>query len=141
MKRQTTLDLPPAAPPSIEELAERGRRVYAEAIVPAFKAAVDRMTLKEVAWLLKSTGPKILDAIDGRDRKSVRLEWLVVLLVAAPEDVRRELVAALNRVAGYQEPAKRKALEPADELRIYRRAVARLAPGILSNIEEEIDRG
>lgn len=142
MKRQAELPLDPTtAPPSAEELAERGRRLYADSIKPAFVRAVDRLTLKEVAWLTGASGPLILDAIAGRDRKSVKLEWLVVLLVAAPEDVRRELVVALNRVAGYQEPEKRKPLEPRDENRIWRRAVTKLAPGILPLIEEEIDRG
>lgn len=140
MKKQAELDFPPMAPPSTEELADRGRKQYREVIRVAFKAAVDRMTLKEVAWLLKTGAPQIVDAIEGRDRKSVKLEWLVVLLVAAPEDVRRELVTALNRIAGFQAPEKRKPLDASDENRIMRRAIARIAPGILPLIEEEIDR-
>lgn len=132
-------DLPFFDEPSDADRAERGRRLWREELLPVVEAAVTRMTLKEVAHLLQQSAPAVSDALKERDRKGVRLEWLVVLLCTAPEAVRFELLAKLCRIAGYMAPERARKLTEAEEFRIWRAATKRLAPGIAELVEREIE--
>jgi hypothetical protein len=107
-------------------------------VLPAIRIAVDRLTLKEAATICGTQPSQLSDALNERDRKSVKAEWLTALIVAAPEAIRRELVAAINRVGGYKPPEQLRELTPAEELAIWKRAVGRLSPGIVDAIEQEV---
>lgn len=117
---------------------DRGTRAW-ETVLAVVRLAVDRMTLKEVAFLLDTSPSFLADALAERDRKGVKAEWLIVLIIGAPPKVRAELVFEINRVAGFKAPELAKPLTDAQKLAIVLRAVKRLAPGIVSSIDEEVD--
>jgi hypothetical protein len=114
------------------------------AVMPAIASAVARVTLKECNALFNARQSHIGDAIAFREiNGSVRafdIEWVVALLLAAPEATKLELLTALCKVAGYRAPERARELTDAEELRIWKKAVGRLAPGIVHDIEEEVDQ-
>lgn len=136
---QADLPLMAAPSPTLEDLADKARRAFREEVTPAFQAAVTRMTPKVAAPLLECGPTYLADAIAERDRKSVRLEWLVVLLMTAPDGAKHELVTLLNRLAGYKPPERARELTLEEEFRIWRAATERRAPGIVDGIKAEIE--
>lgn len=136
---QVELPITAAPEPVLEDLANKARRLFREEVTPAFQAAITRMTLKVAAPLLEAGPTYVSDAIAERDRKSVKLEWLVVLLLTAPDGVKHELVTLLNRIAGYKAPERAREITEAEELRIRRLAARRLAPVIADAIDAEVE--
>lgn len=137
-RSQTELALV-AAPTSTKEQHARAEAIWQERILPIVRAAIERLTLKECAELFDAQPSGISDALAERERKRPAMEWLVALLVAAPEATKLELLTALCNLAGYKAPERARQLTPAEELQIYKRAVARLAPGIVPTIEQEVE--
>lgn len=137
-KPQTEIPFQVAVPDS-GDLRDRGVRAWRDRVLPMVRAAIERLTLKECAVLFDSSPSGISDALSERERKRPALEWLVVLLVAAPEATRLELLTELCRVAGYKAPERARELTAEEELRLWKRAVQRLAPGIAPQIEREVD--
>lgn len=109
-------------------------------VMPAIASAVARVTLKECNALFNARQSHISDAIAFRDGRAFDIEWVLALLLAAPEATKLELLTALCRVAGYRAPERARELTDAEELRIWKKAVGRLAPGIVRDIEEEVDQ-
>jgi hypothetical protein len=117
---------------------DKGHRSW-ERVLRVVRLAIDRLTLKEVAFLLDTSPSMLADALAERDRKRFAAEWLVILITASPEPVRGELVAELNRCGDYRPPQRAKQLTPEEELRITRKALARIAPGLLPTIDAELE--
>lgn len=138
VKSQSEFDFPALPEPDIETRAEQGHRAWDERLLPVIRAAIERIGPKTVAPLLGVGDTLMSDALAQRSRKGVRCEWLVVLLFTAPPSVRHELVAEINRLAGYEPPHRRKKISPEDELAIRKRETKRLAPGIEALIEEAV---
>lgn len=138
-KLQGELALPQPAAPDSREIRERGLRVWGESLLPIFKAAVERLTPKEAAFLFDVRGTYLSDALEQRASKGPRLQWLVFLLIAAPEAARLELLTELCRIAGYMAPERRREISDAEELRRYKRIVKRDYPGAVAAIEREVE--
>lgn len=146
---QTEIAFAPAPPPTTAQLRAEGVRQWNGdedpdsdgGFLEVFAAAVARVGTKECVHLFNVQPSMLPDALKERERKGPRLDWLVILLVAAPEPVKHELIARLNAIAGYRPPQRRRELTEAEELRIWKRATARLAPGIVADIEQEVDEG
>lgn len=78
-------------------------------------AAIAAITPKELCWRLKIKPGYLSDAIEGRDRKGIRLEWLPVILAMAPDIHRRAILAEIAAPAGY-EVVRRKERTPEERL-------------------------
>lgn len=136
-------------PPSTAELRAAGSRAWrgsddGEALpsppfLEVFTAAVARVGIKECVHLFDVQPTMLPDALRERDRKGPRLEWLITLLIAAPDAVKHELVTAINRIAGFRPPERRRELTADEELRVRRRATRRLAPAIADLIDQEVE--
>lgn len=138
-KSQVELSFPPSPPPSSDKLRALAHATWLEDVLPVFAAAVQRVTPKEAAYLFDISSTYLSDALKEQQNKGVRLEWLVALLVAAPDAVKVELLGALCKVAGFRAPERRRELSEKEELAIYRRAVKRHAPAIAELAEREVE--
>lgn len=138
-KLQAVLPFEPAPPPSSDQLHAKGRTHFKNDVLPKVRAAIERLTQKECAVLFDSSPSGISDALEHRDRKRPALEWLVHLLVAAPEATKLELLAELCRIAGYKSPERAREMTAEEELAARKRATRRLAPGIADLIDREIE--
>lgn len=125
-------------PSTTEQQHDRGSRTYREQVLPIVRGTIERLTTKECASLFDVQPSAISDAIAGRDRKHVQLEWLVQLLMAAPEGSKLELLTTLCRIAGYKAPERARELTPEEQLRIYKRYAERV-PGMAELIAKEIE--
>lgn len=86
-------------------------------------AAIAAITPKELCWRLKIKPGYLSDAIEGRDRKGIRLEWLPVILAMAPDMHRRAILAELAAPCSY-EVVRRKELTPEERLAALEERVA-----------------
>lgn len=120
-------------------LRARGMAEFLDNFLPILRAAIDRVTAKEAAFLFDVKGSYLADALAPRDERYSRIEWLVILLVAAPDPVRAELLAELCRIGGYKKPERRRKKNDAEENEAYKRAIAKFAPGLVDLIEREVD--
>lgn len=117
---------------------DQGARAW-DSVLAAVKVAVDQLTLKEAAFLLDTSPSQLSDALAERDRKSVRAEWLVTLLVGTPPKVRDAIMGELARVSGYKKPERAEKLTDKRRAEILTRAIARLAPGLEAAIDAELE--
>lgn len=116
-----------------------GLDVWRRRVLPAIATAVERVTPKECAELFDARPGGITDALAERDRKSPRAEWIVMLLIAAPEATKLELLTELCRIAGYAAPPKKKKLTQAERDRRRWEEAKRMAPGLVEVIDSLID--
>lgn len=136
MKAQIEIAYPP---PSAEDLANTARRLWQEKLLPAIRTAVDRQTLKEASFLMNVKGSMLSDALAGRTRKGMKVEWLLVLLMTLPEVSRHELLSELTRLCGYKPPERKKTLTSDDENNVIKRFLKTKAPGLLDALAKELE--
>lgn len=117
----------------------RGSTNWHNHTLPAIKAAVDAVSVKEFAFACDVSPSTICDAIAERERKRFAAEWIDVLLAIAPPVHREAILSALAIPNGYV-PQRRKELTPEEELAQLRRTMQRLAPAILQLADEELSR-
>lgn len=104
----------------------------------AFAEVVEAMTAKAVCDRLDISPSQLSDALAERDRKRVAGEWIVRLIVLAPERHAMHLLRALADLRDCD--AVKRVPDPAEELRRYRETVARLAPAIAELADEQRGR-
>lgn len=111
-------------------------------VMPAIAVACSRMG-KGLGNLFDARASHVADAIAFREiNGSVRafdVEWLVALLLAAPDATKLDLLATLCDVAGYRPPERKRKLNPVDENAALWRAIKKLAPGLAELIEQEVE--
>lgn len=122
-----------------DKLIAVGQVTWERIFVPVLRAAIDRMTHKEAAYQFKTTGPGLTDALAERDRKRPAMQWLIQLLIAAPEAAKFELLSKLCDIAGYKPPERKEPLTDSEDARIARSVLAKY-PGALEMYEREKDR-
>ena len=138
-KLQAVLPFAEPLPPTSDQLHAKGRTHFRNDFLPKVRAAIDRLTAKECAVLFDSSPSGIGDALDHRDRKRPAMEWLIQLLLSAPDATKLELLTELCKVAGYKAPAKARVMTAEEELTARIRAERRLAPAIAEMIDREIE--
>ena len=151
-KTQTVLDLEDRRAEQRTKLQRAQGATSWSKVLEEIQALVRTLTPKEAVYLLDTSDTALADALaertdrEGRKRRLPlpqsfvwHAEWLLMLLVAAPQADRDRLFGVLARELGYKAPERAKKLSEAEELRIWKRAVGRLAPGIESAIAAEIE--
>ena len=108
---------------------EFGPRVMANALwrplLDEFRAIVHRVTPKEAAHQLDTSGSNLGDALFERDRKALRFEAGLVLLLMIPVQERLAVLRPLMRGLGFDiEPTKK--LTPEQENQRLRQALRSL---------------
>lgn len=68
-----------------------------ERVLELLNEAVDRLTLKEAAYLCDVAASRLDNALKGRDRHVVHASWLITIAAAAPSD---DLVRAIAAMRG-----------------------------------------
>jgi len=68
------------------------------------RRAVDLLGHKHVAGELDIAPSQLTDALLERERKEVKGRWVAILLLMAPESMRREWFAITCPVAGFEPP-------------------------------------
>jgi hypothetical protein len=142
---QTVLPIDGCREESPREKHARGRVVYEEQVLPAFRGAVERVSGKECTGLFDTAPSTLSSALSTSDetretaRKYVQLEWLVQLLLHAPDGVKLELLSKLCGLAGYRPPERKRKLSAAERAERRWDELKRLAPGLLPMIDSAID--
>lgn len=103
------------------------------------RRAVEAIGHKDVAFALDIAPSTLTDALHERERKGVKAEWMRVIVHMSSEGMRREWLRIVSRPIGF-EPERIKTLDPAEELRITREALRRMAPVLLREIDKEVGR-
>ena len=93
--------------PQAEDEWSRLREVLIQAIAV--------ITPKELCWRLGIKPGYLSDALEERDRKGIKAEWIPVILALAPDGTRRAILDALAAPCGY-EVERRKELTPEEKL-------------------------
>lgn len=76
--------------------------VAAKRLLEAIRAAVDRASLKEVAFRLDVQPSLLADALAGRSNKGVRAAWLPTILALATDADARAILTALAEPLGFE---------------------------------------
>lgn len=103
------------------------------------RRAVDVVGHKEVAYALDVQPSQLTDALLERERKDVKARWIPVVLRMVGEAMRREYLQIVVGSLGYRLDA-RKARTPEEELHAMRAAIAKLVPGVMPMLEEEMSK-
>lgn len=120
--------------------ADKARAVLAlEALDEAVKAAVRLVTPKELCYRLGITQQYLSEAVDRKNRKGFRLEWLPTLILMAPIEAVVPILKALAELRSFK-VERVKQLTPEEELKATREALSRLAPGVLALVDKEIGK-
>lgn len=110
--------------------AERWQELFS-----AIRDAIHAITPKELAFRLDVQPSYLNDALRGADRKSVKFEWLPLILEMAPEDEAKNILAAQAAWRSYR-LERIPVRTPEQELSDMRGELGRLAPGLLKLIDE-----
>ena len=137
-KAQTELPLP-ERDLSTEDLRAIAAKRWSDTVQPLLAAAIHRLGGKECAVLFDSSPSYISSAVKEQQGKSIAADWLVALLVAAPDATKLEILTELNRIAGFRAPERRREMTAEEELRARMRAMRRLAPAVADLIDREIE--
>lgn len=108
------------------------------------RRAVDAIGHKEVAYALDVKPSTLTDALCERKRedatpKGMRAEWVSVIRQMSSDGMRAEYLRLISTPLGYV-PQRVRVMDPIEELRATREAIARLAPGLLSAVDREVGR-
>jgi len=122
---------------------QQGRDVW-QAIVEWARRAVDAIGHKEVAYRLNLKPSTLTDALAERKRddgtnKGMRGEWVTVIAQMSSDGMRSEYLRIVSQPLGYV-PQRVRVMDPVEELRATREALARLAPGLLAAVDKEVGR-
>lgn len=122
---------------------EQGRQVW-RALVEWARRAVDAIGHKDVAFALDVKPSTLTDALAERKRedghvKGMRAEWMPIIAQMSGEGMRTEYVRLVCTPLGFA-PQRIRVMDPAEELRATREALARLAPGLLAAVDKEVGR-
>jgi hypothetical protein len=100
-----------------------------DGVLEAIRAAVGEMGgVKELAYQVDASPSLVSDALAERDRKRVAAEWLVTLLLRAPEPCAAALLQRLAELRGY-EVKRRRPMTAEEKLeRLTEKLRARLGP-------------
>lgn len=101
--------------------------------------AVRLITPKELCFRLGITPTYLSEALNGKNSKGFRLEWLPTVLSMAPIDAVLPILRALAEMRGF-ELRRVKTRTPEEELDATREALKRLAPGVLALVDKEIGK-
>lgn len=124
---QGTLDFGPS---------DRVDRAYTR-VLAALCDCVESIGVNNAAAVCRTRRQDLNDALSGREGRYVRLEWLLAILDASPLDERARLNAALMKWQGLV-AAPERPRTPAERLSSMREAIARIAPGLLPLIDQEL---
>lgn len=103
------------------------------------RRAVEAIGHKDVAYALDISPSTLTDALHERERKGIKAEWLAVIRTMSSDGMRREWLRIVGQPLGYQ-PERIKTMDPAEELRVTRELLGRLAPVLLSAVDKELGR-
>lgn len=140
---QAELPMPLDSRPRDESAREkhvRGHVVFLDEVLPIVRGVIERVTGKECAQLFDVQPSGLSEALTGTSPRGreTHLEWLVQLLLHAPEGCKLELLTTLCNVAGYKAPERSRPLTESEQLRIYKR-YAEKVPGMADLIAKEIE--
>ena len=109
------------------------------ALHDALVDAIRIITPKEVCYRLGINAQYLSDAINGKNSKGLRAEWIPHLLSMAPPDARAAILRAQAEHFGF-EVERKKVLTPEQENVAIKDALKRLAPAVLALVEKEIGK-
>ena len=84
----------------------------------AFRAAVSAIGLKDAAYRLDVSPSLLSDAMSGRERKGVRLEWLPTIILIAPIEYVTAILSSLAKLRGLEVTRAKSALTPEQKLEL-----------------------
>jgi hypothetical protein len=120
-----------------DNLTDEGRAWVA--LHDAVLEAVRLITPKELCFRLGITAQYLTEALHNLNRKGFRLEWLPTVILMAPIDAVAPIVRALAELRGFTVERK-KQLTAAEELVATRDVLKRVAPGVLSLVDQELGK-
>lgn len=77
------------------------------ALHQALIEAIAIITPKEICWRLGIKEQYLSDALLERDRKSIKAQWIPIILAMAPDASRRAILEVLSRPCGYDVSRRR----------------------------------
>lgn len=103
------------------------------------RRAVESIGHKDVAYALDISPSTLTDALHERDRKGIKAEWMAVIRQLSSDGMRREWLRVVSQPLGFA-PERIKTMDAAEELRVTRELIGRLAPVLLRELDKEIGR-
>lgn len=103
------------------------------------RRAVEAIGHKDVAYALDISPSTLTDALHERERKGIKSEWLSVIRHMSSDGMRREYLRIISHPLGF-EPERIKVMDAAEELRVTRATLEKLAPILLKEIDREVGR-
>jgi hypothetical protein len=98
--------------------------------------AIAVITPKELCWRLGIKATYLSDAIEGRDRKTLKAEWIPVILAMAPDSARAAILRELASPIGF-DVVKRETLTVEQKLaRLEQRVANEYGPSGARIVEE-----
>lgn len=120
-----------------EDTGERGSDHWHNVTLPAIRAAVNFVGVKEVAHACRATASMLCDALNERERKRWAGEWTDVLLTIAPDTHCEAILAAM--FPDYS-AKKKKRLTIEEQFTKYRESVERNSPLIAERADKDIGK-
>jgi len=113
-------------------------------ILAWFRRAVDCLGHKEVAYRLDIGPTQLSDALNERERKDIKAKWLCKVRrlceISGRDVLVREYLEIISKQHGYEEPKRKRARTPEEEVAAMREVLKREAPGVLAILDKELAR-